>query len=44
MVELDESKGILPQRERMNMWRKAITKKLIELERTQEEVEYFENY
>jgi len=44
IVELDESKGILSQRERMNMWREAITKKLIELERTQEEIEYFENY
>ena len=44
IVELDESKGILSQRERMNMWREAITKKLSEMERTQEEVEYFENY
>jgi hypothetical protein len=44
IVELDESKGILSQIERMNMWREAITKKLSELERTQEEVEYFENY
>ena len=44
IVELDESKGILSQRERMNMWREAIIKKLSEMERTQEEVEYFENY
>ena len=44
IVELDESQRILSQRERTNMWREAITKKLIELERVQEEVEYFENY